>query len=151
MRHGKKTAGLGYGPVLWTRLPYCHARIMFKTWWLVLGETSSPTTHPPPSDRPLHTKTKVVVVTGIKKNSDFGSLPDSWLENGRPPKSIFQKKLPDRRTGKFSCEKILSSFFRLNFFEKSGRGKPTSFWIFDFGDLPFSNHVSPQAQTRNSS
>ncbi len=29
-------------------------------------------THHPPSDRPLPAKNKVVVVTGIKKNSNFG-------------------------------------------------------------------------------
>ncbi len=32
-------------------------------------------THHPPSDRPLLHKTKVVVVTGIKKNSEFGHRP----------------------------------------------------------------------------
>ncbi len=105
----------------------------------------------PPSDRPLRHKTKVVVVTGIKKNSDFGSLPTLRKKMESLQSRFFQKGSLTSVRQKFRVKKFRRVFFRLNFFEKSGRGKPTSFWIFDFGGLPFSNHVLPYAQIRNSS
>jgi hypothetical protein len=119
--------------------PDCHARMLFKTWWLVLGETSSPTTHHPPSDRPLSSKTKVVVVTGIKKNSNFGLRLRRGKKTAGLESRIFQKGSLTSVRENFRVKKFRRVFFRLNFLKKSG----TSFWIFDFGGLPFSNHVSP--------
>ncbi len=135
--------------------PDCHARIISKTWWLVLGETSSPTTPHPPSDRPLLHKTKVVVVTGIKKNSEFGHRLTLRKKTAGLQSRFFQKgwvypSLTSVRE-KFRVKKFRRVFFRLNFLKKSGRGKPTSFWIFDFGGLPFFTQESVDAQIRNSS
>jgi hypothetical protein len=129
----------------WPSGPDCHARITFKKWWLVLGETSSPTTTHPPTHPQTHStdpffhKTKVVVVTGIKKNSDFGrrQTPGKKTAGLQSQKSknwslTFQKSLIEK--------KLDENFSHENFpVRRSG----TLFGKFDFGGLPFSNNVSP--------
>jgi hypothetical protein len=92
-----------------------------------------------PQTDPSHPKTKIVVVTGIKKNPKFGRRPTlrkktAGLQSRKSKnwsltvqKSLIEKKLDEN----FSHE---------NFpVRRSG----TLFGKFDFGGLPFSNHVSP--------
>jgi hypothetical protein len=98
---------------------------------------TNPTTQHPQTDPSR--QIKVVVVTGIKKNSEFGRRPTLGKKTtglqSRKSKNwplTFQKSL---------IEKKLDEIFSHENFPERRSG--TLFGKIDFGGLPFSNHVSP--------
>ncbi len=107
---------------------------------MAVWSTGQAKTQPTTNLRPtLLNKNKVVVVTGIKKNSKSGPRPTLRKETACLQSRFFQKGSLTAVRENFRVKKFRRVFFRLNFLEKSG----TSFRIFDFGGLPLSYHVSP--------
>jgi hypothetical protein len=81
---------------------------MAVSWSTGLGQ-DQPTTHT--QTDPFHSKTKVVVVTGIKKNSEFEHRLTLRKKTASPQNRIFQKGSLTADRQKFRVKNFVEFFF----------------------------------------